>query len=103
MQLLDSQEVILSVSGKDKAGNPVAIPGQLVWTVSDENIASLTDNGDGTQTLATTGELGSVVVTVSDDVEGDGTPDFQGSLAVDVVAGPVTEIEVAASEPTDRA
>lgn len=102
MQLLDSQQVLLSVAGKDRAGNEVPVPGALVWSVSDPAIAGLLDNGDGTQTLVTTGVLGTVTVTVSDDVEGDGNVDFQGSLAVDVVAGPVAEIVLSAAEPTDR-
>lgn len=102
MQLLDSQQVVLSLAAEDKEGNQVPVPGTLAWSVSDESIATLEDNGDGTQTLVTTGTLGTVAVSVTDDVDGDGTGDFAGSLAVDVVAGPVNEIVVSAGEPTDR-
>lgn len=101
MQLLDSQQVTLSVAGKDKAGNPADLSGgTLTWTVSDESVAALTDNGDGTA-LVVAGSLGSVVVTV--DFTGADGADFKGSLAVDVVGGPVTEVDVVAEAPVDKA
>lgn len=101
MQLLDSQQVTIRVAGKDKAGNAADLTGgALTWTVSDDSVAALTDNGDGTALLVA-GDLGSVVVTV-DYAGADGT-DFKGSLAVDVVGGPVTEVDVVADAPVDQA
>jgi hypothetical protein len=103
MQLLDSQQVTLSVSGVDAAGNPVPIqPTGLSFSVDDPAILNLTDNGDGTALVVTTGTLGTATVTVNDDPDGDGTVNFQGSLAIDVVTGDVTEIVVSAGEPTSR-
>jgi hypothetical protein len=72
-------------------------------SVSDPAVAGMVDKGDGTQTFVTNGVLGSIVVTVTDDADVDGTPDFLGSLAVDVVAGPLTAIVVSAGEQTERA
>lgn len=101
MQLLDSQQVTLSVTGKDKAGLQAALdPASLEWSVSDEAVATLTSNTDGTALLVAE-ELGSVVVTV--DYKGADGTDFKGSLAVDVVGGPVTEIDVVADAPVDKA
>jgi hypothetical protein len=102
-QLLDSQQAVLSVSGLDAVGNPVSVPSTgLSFSVDDESILTLTDNGDGTALVVTTGTLGTATVTVNDDPDGDGTVNFQGSLAIDVVSGEVTEISVALGEPTSR-
>ena len=104
VNLLDSQQAVLRVTGFDKEGNPVdpTALGALTWTSSDPSVLTLTDNGDGTQTAVTTGVLGDAQVTVTDDVNGDGTGEFTGSLAFVVTAGPVAEITVTAGVPTDR-
>jgi hypothetical protein len=103
MQLLDSQQVTLSVSGQDAAGNAVPIgSGVLSFVVDDDTILTVTDNGDGTALAVTTGVLGTATITVSDDTDGDAEPNFLGSLAVDVVAGDVTEIVINTGEPTSR-
>jgi hypothetical protein len=103
MQLQDDQQVTLSVAGSDAAGNPVDLGSVgLSFAVDDDTILTLTDNGDGTALVVTTGALGTATVTVSDDPDGDGTANFQGSLAIDVVTGTVAEIAVTAGEPTSR-
>ena len=73
-QLLDSQQVVLSVAGKDKAGTPGRDRRRARMDVSDPAVAGLVDNGDGTQALVTTGVLGSIVATVTDDADVYGTP-----------------------------
>ena len=104
VQLLATQQVQLSISGADKYGNPVDITGDTTWESSDitiltvENVA--TDNTSCT--AVTTGQVGTASVTVTNDVNKDGTGDFIGSLAFDVVAGPMAEIEVTAGTPTDK-
>ena len=56
-QLRDSQQVTLSVEALDSEGNPAAVT--TTWTTSDETIASVTDNGDGTAlVVASPGEGG---------------------------------------------
>lgn len=104
VQLLATQQVELTISGADKYGNPVDITGDVLWESSDtsvltiENVAA--DNSSAT--AVTTGQVGTASVTVTNDVDRDGTGDFMGSLAIDVVAGPIAEIEVTAGEPTDK-
>lgn len=102
MQLQDDQQVTLSVSATDAAGNPVVDAGTLSFSVDDDSILTLTDNGDGTALVVTTGTLGTATVTVSDDEDADGNADFQGSLAIDVVTGTVTEITITPGEPSSR-
>ena len=104
MILKDHQQTVVRPRFVDAAENEVPAPGAdvLTWRSSDESILTVTDNGDGTATVATTGTLGTASVTLSDDETGDGQPEFIGSLAVDVVTGPVTGIEVTADAPTER-
>ena len=102
--LTDVQQVVLSVSFVDSLGNPATPPpgNVLAWSSSDPTIVSLTDNGDGSMTAVTTGTLGSVVISAADDLEGDGVPDFFGSLAIDVAGGAVTGIVITPGVPVPR-
>jgi hypothetical protein len=102
MQLQDDQQVTLSVSATDDAGNVVVDAGTLSFSVDDDTILTLTDNGDGTALVVTTGAVGTATVTVTDDEDADGNPDFQGSLAIDVVTGAVAEISITAGTPSSR-
>lgn len=104
MILQDHQQVTLTPTFVDAAGNTVPAPaaGTLAWAVSDEAILAVDPQDDGSAVVRTTGTLGTATVTLSDDVDGDGVSDFVGSLAVDVVTGPVTGIQLAAGDPTER-
>ena len=104
VQLLATQQVQLSISGADKYGNPVDITGDTTWESSDTTILTVENvAADNTScTAVTTGQVGTASVTVTNDVNKDGTGDFIGSLAIDVVAGPMAEIEVSAGTPTDK-
>jgi hypothetical protein len=103
VQLTADQQVELSISGEDAYGNPVDVSGDTVWSSSDESIVNV-QSSDGTHATATAvGPIGTAAVTISNDVNHDGTGDFQGSLAIDVVAGNIAEITIAAGEPTTKA
>lgn len=104
MLLQDNQQVALSVTTEDAAGNPSTDTGSLVFSVDDSSILTLTDNGDGTATVAATGKVGTAVVTVSDqeaaNADGSAGADFLGSLSINVVGGPTTQIVIVAGTPT---
>jgi len=104
MQLTADQQVELSITGEDQHGNPVDITGDVVWLSSDESIIVVEANSgdDKVATAAAVGPVGTASVTVTNDADRDGTGDFMGSLAIDVVAGQIAEITIAAGEPTDR-
>jgi hypothetical protein len=104
VQLLATQQVQLSISGADKYGNPVEITGDTTWESSDVNIITIANVApdNSSATAVTTGQVGTAAVTVTNDVNKDGTGDFIGSLAFDVVAGPMADIEVTAGTPTDK-
>ena len=101
MQLTADQQVGLSITGEDAYGNPVDISGaDAQWVSSDESIISVdVDDTDTTKaTAVAVGPVGTASVTVS----GGATQQFQGSLAIDVVAGDVAEIAIAAGTPEDK-
>ena len=104
MQLTADEQVDLSITGEDAYGNSVDITGDIVWLSSDESIITVTaDTADPQKALAAAvGPAGTASVTVTNDADRDGTGDFMGSLAIDVVAGDITEITVVAAEPVDK-
>lgn len=104
VQLTADQQVALSISGEDRYDNPVDISGDVIWVSSDDTIISVeVDPTDSSKATATAvGPVGTASVTVSNDVNQDGTGDFQGSLAIDVVAGQIAEIVVVTGEVTDK-
>ena len=102
VQLTADQQVELTIQGQDRYGNPVDITGDTVWTSSDESIVQVTSDDPMRATATAVGPIGTAAVTVSNDVNQDGTGDFQGSLAIDVVAGDIAEIEIQAAVPTDK-
>lgn len=105
MQLTADQQVQLSVAGQDTYGNPVAIGGDTVWQSSDETILQVVADPNADPTRATAvavGPAGTASVTCTNDENRDGTGDFIGSLAIDVVAGAIAEIQVAAGAPENK-
>lgn len=102
MQLTADQQVELSISGEDAYGNPVDITGDTAWSSSDESIVHVTRIDDGHATASAVGPFGSAAVTVTNDVDADGSGDFIGSIAIDVVAGVMTEIVVTAGTATNK-
>jgi hypothetical protein len=98
-----TQQVPLTLAIKDKFGNPASIDGVPVWASSDETILTVAPAADGMSAVATpVGPAGSAQVNVSADADtGSGSKEITGLLAVDVVAGDATVVELQAGTPTD--
>lgn len=100
MQLTADQQVALSITGEDAYGNPVDISAAVVlWASSDTSVVAVNvdENDDSNAVAVAVGPVGTSAVTVTNAA---GT--FQGSLAIDVVAGEVAEIVINPGEPTDK-
>lgn len=102
VQLTADQQVDLSITGEDRYGNPVEISGDVAWLSSDESVVQVTSSSPESATATAVGPAGTASVTVTNDADRDGTGDFMGSLAIDVVAGEITEIAINAGEPTTK-
>lgn len=96
--LQDNQQVSFAVTGTDARGNAAKLTGTPAFSVDDPSILELTDNGDGTGSVSSTGKIGSAILKVTDS---EGNQEYVGSVAIDVVAGPVTAVGVVLSAPTD--
>jgi hypothetical protein len=101
MQLTADQQVTLTVSGTDAYGNPTNISGDGTWLSSDEAIIQVTGDDDSAVATAV-GPIGTASVTYTNDVDQDGSGDFIGSLAIDVVGGEMTAIVLTPSEPVGK-
>lgn len=101
VQLTADQQVALSITGQDRYGNPVDVTGGISWTSSDTSVVSVTPDGQNALAVAV-GPVGTAAVTVSNDHNSDEEIDFQGSIAIDVVAGEIAEIEVTEGIITDK-
>jgi hypothetical protein len=105
VQLQDNQEVDLTATAQDAAGNAVANPGTLTWSVDDSTVLTVTvsEADQAVVTVSTTGKLGVATVTVNDDLDGDPTTaEAVGSLSFEVVTGPVTQITVGVGAVRER-
>lgn len=104
VQLTADQQVALSISGEDRYDNPVNISGDVAWFSSDESIIVVTVDADDSSkcVAAAVGPVGTASVTVTNDVDQDGSGDFQGSLAIDVVAGSIAEVVIVEGEVSDK-
>jgi hypothetical protein len=98
--LTDNQQVSFGVSGTDAAGNPATLTGTPVFAVDNTDVLTLTDNGDGTGSVAAAGPLGTAVLSVTDsETNGD---QFSGSVSIDVLAGNVTAVSIDLGTPQDQ-
>jgi hypothetical protein len=99
----DNQEFDLSIAEKDHAGNDVPVEG-VTYSVDNDSVLTLTDNGDGTALVQATGTLGDAVVTATDaDDNLSGTLDVtvgvEAAESLNLVPGPVREKTDVTPEP----
>jgi hypothetical protein len=93
--LTADQQARLAATGQDADGNPVDLTGGVTYGVDNATVLTLSDHGDGTALVVTAGPTGSALVTAQDTATGG--QQAIGSLAVDVVAGAVTSIQISAT------
>jgi hypothetical protein len=104
LQLTDIQKVTtLPLQAVSAKGNPAPIdPASVVWSVSDPTVLNMTDNLDGTVTVAAAGPLGLCQLNVSADADmGDGVRTITGTLDIEVVASAAVAITIQAGVPED--
>jgi hypothetical protein len=97
-QLKDSDKVTtLPLDIRSAKGNPAQVEaGTVVWSVSDPAVLALTDNGDGTVTVAAVGPVGAAQLQVSADADlGEGVKTVTGAVEIEVIAGDAAVINVA--------
>ena|SRR6202035_3172253 len=93
VQILDSQQVTLTVTAEDSKGQPVS--DTLTWTVDDAAVVAITPSADGTSVLCVAGSEGTANVTVADD----STPPLTAVESFTVVAGAASSLVITAGDP----
>jgi hypothetical protein len=84
----------------DEMGNPSVFDGTIVFTLDDPSLVTLTDNGDGTGTIAAVGPTGSAVLTGTA-TPNDGSDPIVGTEAINVVTGDTVGFKFAFGAPTE--
>lgn len=97
----DTQKCSLSIQPTDVKGNPAAIDGVPVWSVSDATILSVTPAADGlSAVIVANGPVGTSQVNVQADADlGAGTTTITGTLDVQVTASEATALGITAGTP----
>lgn len=101
-QMHDFEQVTLTVEALDAEGNPAAVT--TAWASSDEVVASVKDNGDGTALVVASpgaGGLGTTTITatVTDNSDGD---QHIGTFDIEVVAGDAVVVNISAGTPEPK-
>ena len=99
-QLRDSQQVAITVEALDSEGNKAAAT-IAIGPSTDSDVATVTDNGDGTALVVASpgaGGLGTatIPVTVTDTSDGDV---IEGAFDVEVIAGDAVAVNVVPGTP----
>lgn len=99
--LTDEQKVSLSLSPKTAAGNPAALDGAPVWSVSDPSVLELAVAEDGLSAVVSAKGLGAAQVSVVADADLDAgeVRELSGVLDILVVAAEAATLGVSAGVP----
>lgn len=103
MDLQADKQVNFSLVASDEVGNPVVVePGSFTFefSVDDTSILTLTDNGDGTGVVASTGTLGVATLSGKATRTSDGK-EWTGAEAFNVVAGDAETFAFSFGDPTE--
>lgn len=102
-KLTSIQEVVVSATGMDAAGNPAPIESFKV-TSSDESIATVTQKDDGSFVIAATGKTGFTQIdATADALIGEGEKPLQAEpVTLEVVAAEAVTFTLNFGEPSQK-
>ncbi len=99
MDLQADKQVAFKLGATDEVGNETTLTGTVTFEVDDPSILTLTDNGDGSGTVAATGTLG--VATLTGRVANPDGTEATGVAAIQVVAGDAQTFQFSFEAPTE--
>lgn len=100
VNLQDDKKVDFGFSPVSEMGNPTTFDGTVTFTVDDPSLVALTDNGDGTGTLAAVGVLGVATLTGTA-TPADGSAPVTGVESINIVAGDTEGFTFTFGDPTE--
>lgn len=88
----------------DKYGNPTSVQGDWVWSSSDDTVASVDAPSPGSDfTITAVGPVGVAVVSGTADADlGDGVVPITAMVAINVVGGMASTVEVTLDAPQNK-
>lgn len=100
MDLQSDKKVKFKLRWTDENGNQAETPqdAQATYSVDNDSVIDLTDNGDGTCEAAATGNLGQAILHVEAQAGG---KTVTGDMLINVVAGLAERVEMTAGEPEE--
>jgi hypothetical protein len=102
MQITDSQQVVLTIRPKNKAGKPASVePGSVAWT--GPAFVAITPSDDGLSATVVAQGIGDDQISVSADADlGAGVVTISGTLPLTVVASQAVSLTIEAGGPTEQ-
>ncbi len=106
LQLTNTQQCPIAVSGVDKKGNPAELD-SVIFTSSDPSVATVepdpSDPGNQNKALVKAVAAGTAQINVTADADlGDGTTELTGTLDLTVVAGQAVGFEIKTGTPEEQ-
>lgn len=104
LMMNDNQQARLKIGPRSKRGNPAAIDGVPVWSVSDATILTVEPEADGlTAVCKARGPVGDAQVSVEADADlGVGIIPVIATLDVKIKGGRADRIDLIAEPPVDQ-
>lgn len=102
--LKDSQQALVKIAPKSKAGNPAAVDGAPVWQSSDPTVVLVTPEADGlSATVSAVGPVGVATVTVTADADvGEGVKTISDGFNVSVEGGEASTLGFDLGTPEEK-
>lgn len=103
LQLTNTQQAALSISGVDRKGKPAGLDA-IQFSSSDPNVATVTqDTADPSKAVVKAVNAGTAQINVSADADlGDGVNTLNGALDVTVVAGQAVGLSIGTGTPEEQ-
>lgn len=100
----DNQQVELTVTYVDEAGNPGVVDEPPVWETSNAALLTVVESDDGlSATVSAVGPLGSAQVSVTADADlGSGVTEIIGTLDVEVVGSEAVSAVIQPGTPEHK-
>lgn len=86
VNLHDDKKADFAFTPVSEMGNPTTFDGTVAFVVDDPSVVTLTDNGDGTGTVAAVGVIGVATLTATA-TPADGSDPIVGVESINVIAG----------------
>lgn len=101
-QLAETQQVTLTLQAQDAQGNTGSINGIPNWSIDNNVPANITSTATDGMSCVLTGQVAGSTVHVTASVPSSNGTLLSASLAVDVIGGPATTLNIVPGTPVNK-